>query len=701
MAEKSASEASILLSEFDQALEISRPDLRREARAWDYYCPINHSTYGEDDLKYLRDVGRPHHHIDIIGEKIRTKAGSLLSDLPDPGFTPMRGQMSQVVEACEEQWYSDKSDFKFEDTLLYAFESGLVHRAEVELFEDWDTCHEARLALGLIPTGFLLRDPYWLSRNDRDCDVAWRVRYYNPVRLWQTYKKKSEEIRAAIAQYKRGTREAPPSDINRQQQQLNQGKVGDQYEAIEKHYLEHIETKRLLGRQQGKDQWIPFPIHPSPDSPDARELFNKFADKNQVDWTTVIVDHYGDSIHWVSTFCRELADLMIEPPTKSKIQIGGLPYFQYTAHRVNGKCQGDVELLQDISDIVDKRESMISEFIAKAGGGSGFVDEQVFADDEKYREWMKNKNKPGHMERVDMRGVAKIYEMLGENKVPDAAYTSLNQAMQTYLPLISGVTDAMSGQTSSEDNGILYERKFQTYLIGNTLRSKSVRQFIHNIADGYTRQYPITYNHERHPNMEVQRRGHEDEDPIILNQESDDGMIVNDAESMGRLKVILEENVGSATMHGARRSMWVDILKTIANEQAPLHKAFALTQLFKNMPNLSDEESALRDTLNDMFMMQARLQTVSQIAKEQADTQGSSNQSMQLDIQAKQLQDQINQLMNPSPAPAGPGAPAQPGQAPVQQVPNQTEAAPAPAGSPPAQTGPAPAPAMSPAESIA
>jgi len=401
----SASEASILtIQEFDRAVEVQRDDFDRGAKAWRRYFPINYGKWDPAALKVLQEEYRHPVQFDIASPKVDTLAGSLVADLPDPTWVPVQGEKSIASEAIAEMYYTERDLYNYDDAFLKVFRDGLVHCGDLAIVEDYKY-HTPHIKLSRIIHGFLVWDPYWLTDDDRDAEVCYHIAYMTADKLARKYSHRTDEILREAREYRKDKTNYPmdPSEV---QKNRSMGRVGDEFQVIEKHYVEHIKTTRLMGRQEGKQQWIPFPIQKE------QAYLMRFAEMNNIDWTTVIEDTYEDRISYVTTVCRELQNAEIQHQAKNKVQVNGLPFHHFTTRRHNGKNLGFMESLEGIEDTINKRESLVTEGISKANGGSILVNDALFPDPRKREAWAKNKNKPGHAEFAPLDDVQNIMQHL-------------------------------------------------------------------------------------------------------------------------------------------------------------------------------------------------------------------------------------------------------------------------------------------------
>jgi len=602
-------------------------ELERAEKCWRMYVSYDGGQWDEADKATLRKEFRHAAQFDVIRPKVSALAGALLADLPDLSWAPVEGQKSIVTEAIAEQYYSDKELYDYDKVILDVFRDGLVHAGDAFLYMDYSK-GPPRIKLKREIPGFLVWDPYWKTDDDRDAEVAYRFRYLAADRLFKEYDSKAEEILAAIREKERMPAEYPTSTA-RQQRQL-QGKVGDEYKVIEKHYLKHIKGKRLIGRREGSEQWIPFPVGQD------EQYLTVFAELNHIDWTTVVEARYEDRIHYYTTVCKEL-NLLLGGEVKSEVQVNGLPFYHFTVDRYDGQDMGIVEAIIDLQQTINKRESLVTELISKANGGSMLVNQNLFLDEQRKAEWIKNKNKPGHAEFVDLDGVQQNLIHIASNQYPTAVLDQINRMYSTVLPLVSRASDALSSITESGDSGILFERKFQLNLISNTLLNRGVRQFMNNIGEGYFLQWQ---NSNRDLMREVSFR---DGRKITLNEQDASGRVYNAVTEVPRCRVVVTENTKSQTYQMRWRSVWAEVLKAIPADAAPGHFLLAMKGFFETLQMKEDDKDNLK-LLNEMMMVKARVMGMKDLTALQAGIQGDTLQSAQLQMQIEQFAQQQAQM---------------------------------------------------------
>lgn len=625
----STKDASIqTISEFDAAYQYQEEkNLRRMRRAWRRYFPVDFGKWTPEQKQQMEEEYRSIAQFDIVGPKTDILTGSMIADLPDPSWSPVVGQKTILTEAIAKKFHEDKELGNYDDTLMKLFRNGIVHSGDVMICEEYGgNSHEPRIALKIVAPGRLIWEPYWETDNDRDAMVAFMYEYKTPDKIINKYNFASEEIKRELDRYRKDKSNYPSNDSAKESPY--HGRSGDELMVIEKHFIEHIKTTRLIGRIQDTEEFIPFPINKN------RPYLEAFAEMNNIDWTTVYEDTYQDKVHKVTTVIKELVKAEVQINKKSKIQTYGLPYYHFTMLRNMGQDMGIPEAMAGVEDTINKRESMITELIGKANGGSDLVNEKLFKGDrKKFAEWNKNKNKPGHSELVDLDSVKNPLYKIAQNQFPSALVDQINRMYEKTLPIVSRVSDALSSISDPNDSGILYERKYQTNLIANTLTNRAMRQVINNIAEGYFYQFQITYDgYEQNIELDGGRK-------ITLNRE-DGGKVYNSVKSIPRCRVVITENKKSAIYQMRWRSVWAETLEKIDPNIAQPYYMLALKNFFETI-EMTDDDKEMTKAMGELMMVSARLSVVSNITSQQTNIQNNTLMSAQIDMQLQMLFNQM------------------------------------------------------------
>jgi hypothetical protein len=618
--------------ECKDSIAAQQEDFDREYECWDAYFAINGGQWAKKDLAKLREQDRHPWTFDVIGNKTDTLAGSLIAELPDCNWIPVEGEKTSGSDSVTESYYSDKELANSEDHLIKIFRDGLVHVGVGQLVET-QKYEKPVIGLERVLPGRFVPSRYWLTDNDRDMMESYKIAYYTADGIAYKWDKKHDAVMDALRRLQQRGRQATPQNAEERRRAFD-GSIGDEYKVIEYHWLERLKTKRLLGLKVDPEtmhpSWVPFPVIKD------RSKLEQFAAANAVDWETVFEDDYEDIIHHVSTICPDLDKTILLEDGKSKIQVKGLPFFFFTVTRYGGKNKGIVQSLLDIQRTINSRESMVTELVSKAGGGSTLVDKGIFEDPKQEESFRKNANKPGHMEMVDFSGLKgnPVYPVV-QSTYPSEVLNQIARMYDQVLPLVSRVSDSMSAITDSGKSGVLFEKEYQVNRIGNLLMDKGIKQFLNNWGEAYFYQWQVTYAGEmRQITARDGRRLYLNE-PVPMA----DGMIGirNAVEYTPRCRVIISDTKNSPTSQMRYRNIWTEALGKINPELNPEQYMFVFTRFMETL-DMDDKAKGELRALNQMSLSKVQMRFI-------ADMSGLASTAKQNQLTAVQAEQALAQIM--------------------------------------------------------
>lgn len=650
----------IVENEFLEAVRAHTLDLNTMYECWDAYMALNGSQWDRKKLSKLKNEGRDALTFDIIGPKTDTLTGALISELPDMDWTPIEGQRTSGTEAIRDSWYIDKELTNSDYELMLAIRDGLVHIGWIQLVE---TKKYGKPVIGLkrIMPGFFIPSAYWIQESDRDMTSCFKIGYLTPDQLKFKYKAREYEIDEAIKIIRRQGYEELPSNSGDMRRRYV-GRIADHYKVIEKHWLDFVETSRLVGAKIEKDpitgiptgqvRWVPFPVTKD------RATLEHFAAVNEIEWETVEETPYEDVIHMVTTIVPELNRSIVLENAKSKIQPKGLPFYHFTTLRFNGRNKGVVAAMLDPQRTIDERETLVTELISKANGGSDIIDENIFKDDKDREKLVKNSNKPGYKHFADLsqsksgNPVIKI----GANQYPAQVLDQIGRMYDKVIPLASRVSDSMSAITQSGKSGILFEREIQINRIGNLLMDKGVKRLMDDMAEGYFFQWQISYE-----GVEREITSRDGKRKIHLNQrflQNGKEMIRNAVGYVPRCRALVTESTRSPTYQMRYRMIYSEMLQNIDPNVNPEHFNYIFNKLMSTL-DLPEKDKAELESLNKMMMVRIKMMFVRDIVSIHSETKQASLASASADMQLRQLLMEMQQMGLGGPDQAVPAVPEQ------------------------------------------
>lgn len=645
-------------NEFREAVRAHSNDLQLLYDSWDAYFALNNGQWERSKLQKLRerDSSLEPRTYDIISPKVDTLAGAIMSELPDMDWVPVEGERSTATEAIKDSWHTDKELTNSEYEIMLAIRDGLVHIGWIQMVE---TIKYGKPVIGFrrIMPGFFVPSAYWVQQSDREMKVGFKIGYMTPQDMESKYKAKSYEIDKEIEIIKKQGHQELPSNAY-DMRRYYAGKIADHYKIIEKHYTEDIDTTRLIGAKievdqatgepTGKIRWVPFPVTKD------RATLEHYSAVNQIAWETVEETPYTDTIHKVLTVSPDFSRSIVLEDNKSKVQPQGLPFYHFTVTRFNGRNKGIVASLLDPQRTINERESLVTELISKANGGSELFDKNVFEGPNDVENYRKHANEPGYKHPVDLsqsrtgNPVIKV----GSNQYPSQILDQIGRMWDQVIPSVSRVSDSMSAISQAGKSGILFEREIQVNRIGNLLMDKGVKHMMDGMAEGYFFQWQIAY-----AGIQREVTSRDGKMKTRLNERFVDSygreMIRNAVGYVPRCRALVTESTRSPTYQMRYRMIYTEILQNINPEINPEHYNFVFTQ-FMHTLDLPEKDKAQLEALNRMLETKTKMQFVQQIMSIHAGTKMASleaaNADMQLNMIMQQLQAQGGAQQQAQPA---------------------------------------------------
>jgi len=652
-------EIILIENEFREALIAHTSDMNLMYESWDAYMGFDNGVWDKKKLLKLNDQNRIVRTFDIIAPKVDILAGSIIAELPDIDWTPVEGQKTSATEAIKDSWISDKELSNSEYEIMLTIRDGLVHIGWCQLVES-NKYGKPVIGVQRILPGYFIPSGYWVQDSDRHLETGYKIGYLTPSNMKTKYKTKSVEISDAIERMKKQGRDALPSNAYEQRRRYV-GQIADHYKVIEKHYVEHVDTTRLIGAKVETDpatgeltgivRWVPFPITQN------RSILEHYAAVNNIDWETVEETPYSDTIHKVKTVVPEFTRSIMLEDAKSKIQTKGLPFYHFTVLRYNGRNKGIVAAMLDPVRTMNERESMITELISKANGGARIIDESIFRSPEEKEAFRANANNPGYNHFADLSQSNRADPVIhiNSNQYPSQIIDQIKRIQDNVIPVVSRVSDSLSAVSEPGKAGILFEKEIQVNQIGNLLMSKGIKQMMDGIGEGYFFQWQIAY-------AGIEREITTKSGKIVkLNERFRDStgreMIRNAVGYVSRCRALVTESPNSPTYQMKYRLIYSEMLKNINYETQPDQYNFIFNKLIKTL-GLPDIESVELEAMNRKIEIKSMMSYVQQIMTIHAGTKMASLEAANADLQLQSIMQQL-QASGASQQPAMPAVPEQ------------------------------------------
>jgi hypothetical protein len=667
--------SSFIEDEFNKALQFDEPNRAREKQNWNMYSGFDHGQWPSDAVASLSAQNRHIPQFNIIRGKIDGLAGSIVKNWYNTDYVPIDGADSEYTRLLKNIYLSDKELMDWEGSYLDIVIDGLVHRGIEELVVSDRYNPLGNLAFKRIMPGHVVVDPDWMSNNGWDLRRLWKVAYITPDEMKKIYKTKAPEIDIMIQRAATAGATYDHGPINNTTPHMNLDTVSThQFRVIEYHHIRNF-TKSV-------DFVIAPDNKPDIEIPEgSKEQKDSFIKEKNIDTSLgrvtkeVVINEY-----WVTTICPELSSDPLED-RKHELQIGRLPFFCWSAARICGKDSGIVEILIDVQQTLNKRESLIDHIISTAAHGGRLIDPAIVNNDgARVSELVKNISKP-NMVAITAPGALAS----GRNYIRTLEQNTYSGDLQQDIRRMSDYSDRISKQTStldgmsssSHDTGTLFARRQMQSEIAQTIVSKALERHQNEKGEAYMLAAQILYK-DVYRQISVPSLKTAGRNIIGINETVETymgSMVVNDISKIPRHKVIVSQSESGVTVRETERAINSELLNNI-----PGDNAMARAILVSNILNTLDLSNEIKDQLAEVSKVQL------QAAYEQTMASVAQSKFTQAQVQAQLSQMQQQEMMAQQQAQAAQQQAAQGGQPPQEGAPPQ-EGQPAQEGQPPAQPG--------------
>lgn len=588
--------------EWRVAFNAYQTQFARCERNWKAYTGMEGGAWEDKDRDVLSREDRIASVFNVTRPKVDSFTGAQLSEAWDFDWVPAEGPRGPVTDAIKDSYYIDKDMMDYESHTSNCLRDGNVFAGEekMELSQEHGGLPRIKFVCKQAP--FVLRDPYWISNDDADCESLWDVYHLSPVQIWNVFHPKGSIIQNALRQYK-----FAGGDWREEEQifsQVERELKGHMLRVIEHHWLDTIHTTRAIGRVRNDSRWVPFPM-----TDDTNKL-TAFRNVNDIDPTTIFEIPVKQRIHRVSTICPSLlSDALLEEGI-SRVQCGRLPYFQYSTARVNGYNMGVVDFMFYAQQHIDKRESKLTDLIETSQGGGKMVNADAFRDPKDVRQFIDHGNDPSaiFMMNGDEMRQGQLVQYINQNQYPAQIINQLER-MYTVIDTLTSVPIAQQAQTqSANEPAALYDRKLQVARIATQLSTNRVRQHQKNKAEAYFFQWQRSYSGARREYSSRDGKRH-----VVLNErilQNGKIMLKNVPMLAPRCSVFVTESEKSLNRMTSNRLLYEGLI----NKVAATHPELATLMLhgyLKTMP--------LDDDMKGRLKRIETLQSVRDMAKIKAD----------------------------------------------------------------------------------
>ena len=486
-------------------------------------------------------------------------AGGIMQAPFDPEFIPViEGKLPFDIEAIvsklKKAMYSDKELLDWKSVYLQMVLHGLIHDACIKLVVSEEYNELGNLGFQLTLPGACRPEPYWKDWSSKTCRSCHHETWHTAEELMQIYPKMADRLRYEAAKQKStGDQFGPNNGIV--PYSIVDNKWGSQYRLVEEYRMVVDDEKvdRVITSYGPTVDGVPSIVIPKFEENEERI---KWLNDSIPDWNWDFDRIFETKEKKKKCIVRAEASGLINDKLLEdgpiEIQVGRLPFYWWSANRLNGEPHGMVDSIKDPQININYGEAMIQHKLqSEGGGGAQFVDPTLFISRTEAKRFAKHRNnpqenfimKPGFMGK----GILPAKPVV-KSPFPRDVYENVNHIINLIWPHISKVTPATLARTEpgNETSGRLFQMlKIQGDQLVYTIHY-GLRIFWNDVYESYFLAATDLYSNENRP-----RTFQYNEEVIVLNDEESDGKIKigSDISRLRniRAKVIISEKAESPT----------------------------------------------------------------------------------------------------------------------------------------------------------
>ena len=309
---------------------------------------------------------------------------------------------------------------------------------------------------------------------------------------------------------------------------------------------------------------------------------------------------------------------MILEKKRTEVQIGRLPFFPWSASRINGVPRGIVDLIKDVQRTINYRENLVTYILQTEAHGATLLDPQLFGvDREKMNDYIQNKNNPSKTFETAAGALARG---LAPVPVQKAQFPSdvVNQLTRMWdiadrISKAPAVSDART--EGSGESGYLFAQKTRLAEQQQYILFFGLKRHINEKAEAYLVQAKQQYSIGTIPREFTFNNGKES---VMLNEEfsMENGQtgIKNDISQLPRHKVLVTESPSGLTNRLTARALSQELLKVLPPENIGTRQVFT-NIIVKSVDNLDEKDKDRVDEFGKLEEEQARETLLANTAK--------------------------------------------------------------------------------------
>lgn len=580
---------TVIVDEFTRALENDAPNRARQQRNEDMYAGLDGSQFNALQKAQAAAQGRNLQTINIVAQKVDALVGSMMKNQYDSSFTPVESAEAHQTALLNKVYLADKDIQDWDSSYEQLLYDGMKYEGVEEMYIDYSKDKLGRIAFRRHLPGHVVWDQFWKTVSAKDCRKCWRVVYLTArdmIRFWPHLRGKVEA--QAIQEQLTGqdwdvqangilpdyNLDAPASNTR--------FRVIVQYEMVDKDV--EFEYERTTQKELPKTGDIAY----------------KLAWLNNInpDWTKedVLVDVRKQPTCMVTTVCPEINNYLIIEKKECEIQIGRIPFFPWSAARINGVCRGIVDMIYDVQNSLNFRENLRNFVMQTQANGAMIIDPMLFGnDDEKMNDFIENKNDPSRSFKSAPGATVHVgmpQAVTHANTMPDIS-ADISRMLE-YFDKLSKIPSVLEGRMdSANESGYLFAQRSQLADMQLYVLYSGLKRHLKEKGDAWFTQAKYQYCLGGVEREFVIGEEHFDINHSQTDEDTNEEVIVNDFASIPRHRVIISDSPSGVSTNLINRSIAVETMRTLPQECIATREVMA-TALCDTLDSFDD---AVRDRL--------------------------------------------------------------------------------------------------------
>jgi len=594
--------------------------ITRMYRNYDMASGIDGKQYTQKIKRQLEASGLPSNTINITKKIVNVKTGLMLENPVSTSYSPRGQQVANDTNILQDMFDYNKDRGNWEEEIAFTIRDSNVMVGYMKAFWDFSNDRDfGDMGFKNINPKYILPDPNWTTNRFKDSQRIIEYSWMSPKDIKDSFNVSTEEIRNAIESSDPSSNSATDgvglTDENtRYTRHLNH--ASGEYRIVEIHYMERQKVEKLVDRNTKKDLRIA-----EIGEDEALRMVTTEGERYYLDEDTVDVNK-------VFIFAPDLMNKVLYDGDY-QLQLGRLPYTMMAYDLTNGEVQGVVDQVSDLNQIINKRESGVTNVITKTSNNNYTVEESAFNEPSDFKDFQNNVSKGGRVFKVsdgtNSEGKIKLVE---RGQAPTDLMRATDRAYEQLNDLVN-MTPTQQGQSSgSHQSGVLYKAMLKQSMSSDSMMNLLFKSMYRDMAEMFYYAFPQVYR-------DAQRKFYlPDGRAITLNEYGVNGVtgevtVKNDVLNLPRYDFTIDMSKLGATK---RQEQVANITETLKITTNPIRKAI-----------LESELDAYADFTPET---KAKLQKGSDVWIEFLMKQHSS-QTAQLDLAEVNADKQKEQLENP------------------------------------------------------